>query len=373
MQTLFTGDVQVSYWQLYVDSDKEPICGYLDATFAGQVNGLCGAAVPGGLFLTTGLHSGHVGFTVELHETAPELSDAWEDVVEVSFRPVSPDVTLTQWAGADAWTLNLDEIDYRVRYCGSGMDAGRARDTLLEGEPQVECHLLQFWPSPAVADRVIRQTSRTAAFSHAWARELSPPPTAEADAEAGRLVTPESERAAAEARRRSDEEAWQGRLPSDRLRRIDGNARGMLQLDRLLVDEVDGAGPDTQRAIARWSARRAYTVAGLADIDWIAPALDALDAGRPLPPPFDEWDDVWRRLVNDPQVPDTVVTSMNGVHRTISQQAAAIPAIFDAKEDDPLQAGLDALYAAAVTVGRRYPALFDEVRRAFPEMVGPPK
>ncbi|MGP8304402.1 hypothetical protein ACTPOK_42225 [Streptomyces inhibens] len=370
-RTLFDGVVHVHYGQLYVESGDDPIAGSLGESFAGQANGLCGAALPGGLYLLTGLHTGHIGLTVELHDHAPDLTDEWQDIVEVSFRPVSPDVLLLQWAGEKAWRLDLDEIDYRVRYCGTGMDEGRSHDTVSADGPQLECHLLQFWPAPAAEDQVVRQTSKVAAYWHSFARELPPPPTPEERAEAERLARLAHERAVDEERRRTEELEWQGRRPSDRLRQVSGNVSGMVRLDRLLVDEVDGAGPETQREIARWAARRAYTLAGLADVDWIAPALDALDAGRPLPPPFDDWDDVWERLFSDPQVPATTVTSMDGARNNMSQQAMAVPALFGAVEDDPLQAVLDALYAAAAAFGSAYPALFTEVRRTFPGIVSP--
>jgi hypothetical protein len=62
-----------------------------------------------------------------------------------------------------------------------------------------------------------------------------------------------------------------------------------------------------------------------------------------------------------------VVTGTEGPRR-VSSQAAAVPALFSAEEPDPLRAALDALYAAAVTVGDQYPALFRELRRAFPAL-----
>ncbi|MGH9128851.1 MAG: hypothetical protein ACRDY2_07775 [Acidimicrobiales bacterium] len=64
----------------------------------GRGTGLCRAgqrplraAVPGALFLSTGLHTGQVGFTVELHDERPE---------------VGPDVVVREsapgWAAASA-------------------------------------------------------------------------------------------------------------------------------------------------------------------------------------------------------------------------------------------------------------------------------
>ncbi len=176
MRTLFSGEVFVHYGQLSVESTPEGCGGGLAEPFAGQEGGLCGAAVPGGLFLTTGLHTGDVGFTVELHESEPSLDDSWEEIVEVPFRPLSSQVELLQWAGEDSWDLDLEEIDYRVRYCATGMEeAQRTEHILAEEPPVVDRYLLQFWPSPPRPARVVKQTTATAAHSHEWARKLPPP------------------------------------------------------------------------------------------------------------------------------------------------------------------------------------------------------
>ncbi|MFC9999541.1 hypothetical protein [Nocardia sp. NPDC127526] len=120
-------EVGVSYGQIYVES-VPGINSRMDEAFAGQGSGLCGAAVPGALFLHTGLHTGKVGFTVEVHDQAPPLDPEWEDVVEVSFYPVSDQSFLVQWAGEAHWELDLVEgIDYRVRYCAQGMDQAREK------------------------------------------------------------------------------------------------------------------------------------------------------------------------------------------------------------------------------------------------------
>ncbi|MEU7786407.1 hypothetical protein [Amycolatopsis sp. NPDC049159] len=72
MRTVVHGEGSVHYGQIYVHSaGGEPFEGDLSACFAGQHNGLCGAAVAGTLFLLTGLHTGEVGFTAEVHESEP--------------------------------------------------------------------------------------------------------------------------------------------------------------------------------------------------------------------------------------------------------------------------------------------------------------
>ncbi|WP_225890829.1 hypothetical protein [Streptomyces dioscori] len=182
------GEVHVHYGQIYVESDPDSFGPGLAEAFAGQTSGLCGAAIPGALWLTTGLHTGSVGFTVEVHDEAPPVDAVWEEVVEVSFRPVSGRSSLTEWAGQDSWELDLAEIDYRVRHCGRGMDPARRQDTRLAEEPQVDSYLLQLWPAPPAPDRVIRQTAEIAAYWHDYARQQSARPAPEPRAGAERQV-----------------------------------------------------------------------------------------------------------------------------------------------------------------------------------------
>jgi hypothetical protein len=159
---------------------------------------------------------------------------------------------------------------------------------------------------------------------------------------------------------------WGGPLPSDRVRATTGNARAMARLDVNLAEAIAAASPGTQRSIARWTARRAYEVAGLANLDWVAPALQALDDGRELPPPFDDQHRVFQMAYTDPRVPHTTVAPMDSRLPRFLQLAMAVPALFEAAEPDPLDAALQALYAAAVTFGGDdYPNLFQEVRSTF--------
>ncbi|MGV9454842.1 hypothetical protein [Streptomyces sp. NPDC003635] len=412
------GEVHVHYGQIYVESDPD-CCGTdLGDSFAGQRAGLCGAAVPGALFLLTGLHTGHVGFTVEVHDEEPPLDPAWEDVVEVSFRPLSADCSLVEWGGEDSWELDLEEIDFRVRYCARGMDAGNELDTRLDEEPQQDSYLLQFWPAAPAPDRVVKQTSKTASYWHEYAREQPAPPTPAERAEAERLAREAQEREDRERRLAYERWEWGGRLPSDALRGVQGNVRGLLEFDPDLVHALDAAGPDTQRAVAALAARRACEAAGLAALDWVAAGLAALDEGRPLPPPFDDWDRMWQALYDDPGAPDgtvgravpperppfrpehespaqqivgpaaAMVTSpaaqlptrrvrgaSGGLLVThgapddslpMSQPHMALPAIPGAAEPDPLRAALDAVFAAVVTYGEDYPVLLQQIRAALP-------
>lgn len=170
MKVLVSDDVHVDYGQIVVASG-EGDCDLHDA-FAGQDGvGLCGGGQDGMLLLLTGLRIGGVGFTAELHDSRPELDESWEEIVEVPFRPVSEGTVLRQWNGKNRWELDLEERDYRVRYSACGMDAGRSKDVREDDEPPTDDrYLLQIWPAAAPEPaRLLKQTSRAAAYWHAFA------------------------------------------------------------------------------------------------------------------------------------------------------------------------------------------------------------
>lgn len=353
MRTVVHGDVHVHYGQIYVHSEGgDAFDGDLSACFAGQRNGLCGAAVAGTLFLLTGLHTGDVGFTAEVHETEPpDAGD--EDVVEVPFRVAGP-ARLVTWGGEDRWDLGLAPGGYRVRYGATGMDAARDR------------YLLQFWPAPPAPDAVVRQHSAAAAYWHDFARKLPPPPTPEELAEAREA----RQRAEREARAKAEQDRllreWGGNLPDERLLALrPGFLRQFAKQERGLAGAAVAASADAQRALARWVARRTFERAGLDRVGWIADGLRALAAGRALPPPFDDRAAAWDRLLTDPAVPHTLVRTPDGRHDNALRQAMAFPAIFGAAEEDPLEALGRTLSAAAVTFGDERAAFFAEAREAL--------
>lgn len=376
MRTLFSQEIHVHYGQLYVESDPEGADTDMDESFGGQSAGLCGGAVPGLLFLQTGLHTGDVPFTVELHQREPDLGglwDSWEEIVEVSFRPVSEETQLVQWAGEAAFTLDLEPIDYRVRYCARGMDSGHREDTRLGDEEPLDEYLLQFWPSAPSTDRVVKQTSAAAAYWHRYASEQPPPPTPEEKRARERERRRKLEQEALEAARsrRRDPAAWGGRVPSERLSQVTGNVSGLVELDAELVHAVDAAGEARQRSIARWAARRACVRAGLDGLEWIAEALERLDRGEPLPALFQDAERAWEALYSDRRAPVSEVESILGGPARMHQQSMAFPSIWAAGRPDPLQAALDALFDAAAAFGDSHPVLFAEVRREFPWLAEP--
>ncbi|ADJ44580.1 hypothetical protein AMES_2757 [Amycolatopsis mediterranei S699] len=370
MRTVVHGDVHVHYGQIYVhDDEAEPFEGDLAACFAGQRNGLCGAADPGHLFLITGLHTGNVGFTAEVHESEPPDSGA-EDVVEASFHAEGRTVLVT-WGGSAWWDLELTPGDYRVRYSGTAIDAGRERDTRLDGEPRLDSYLLQFWPAPPAPDVIVRETSAIAAYWHGFARDLPPPPTDEELAARWEARCRAEEEARAKARHEQLLREWGGVLPASPVLDLPpGSLREFAKLDRDLVGAAVAAGPELCRALARRVAHLAFERARLDGVGWIAEGLRALDKGIPLPPPFDDWTTAWDRLLADPDVPHTLVRTPDGRHDNALQQAMAFPAIFAAVREDELEALGQALSAAGHTYGDDRPRFLAEVRAALAELTG---
>lgn len=358
---VFDRNIHLHYRQFYVESRTTGFFDGLTEALGGQVNGLCGAAVPGFLFLTTGLHTGQTRVAVELLDAPPPLGADWEDVVEVSFRPATAKAMLAQWAGEATWPLPLEPISYRLRYNATGMDQAWARDNLPSGEPLLDRYLLQFWPAPPAPDAVLRETSRAASYWHAHARKQPRPPSPQERAETARREQAAREHNDRIARDAFEARQWDGRLPDERLRRVNG-ALELARLDRPLMDWITGLTPAAQRAIAVWAARRACAAANLTVLGWVQSALAALDRGNPLP--FGDIGEAFRLLDADRNAPSTSVASYDGRFPRVSQQHAAVPSLWSAAANDPLAAAIESIFHAIVTYGVEYRRLLTDARNA---------
>ncbi|NIK55128.1 hypothetical protein [Kribbella shirazensis] len=336
MRTLMTGPAWVAYAQIYVESGAD--FADLGECFAGQRNGLCGAAVEGSLFLMTGLHTGQVGFTVELHERMPSVEYSAEDVVEASYRPIG-EAALVTWGGSGGpWPLELEPgVDYRVRYSAWGMDAGHQAGPPMDDEPLVDRYLLQFWPARPAPDRVVKETSRQAAYRHKFARE-QPTPAQFAERKREKARQAEAQRLAERVA------AWGGALPTERLERT-RYARELSELDRDVVDRLEQTEPQTLRSIARWAARRACQEAGYDD-ERIAGVLDRMDRGAD-----------WLETLNGPPPPvdpdaepgETVFQFVDQVHGWFDDRdpfdntSTVVTATFN---EDPFRAAVETVWLA---------------------------
>ena len=147
---LLNTSVWVDYGQFYVVAGVDPEYTILQLQYAGQHNGLCGAATGRSLFLITGLHTGPVPVVVESHAAEPAVSPDWEEVVEVRLQVgEGAELTLMEWGGQGYPLAISGPGSYRVRYCASGLDAGAAVDHLSSGgESAPDRYLVQFWPAP---------------------------------------------------------------------------------------------------------------------------------------------------------------------------------------------------------------------------------
>jgi hypothetical protein len=168
LRVVYDGPVFVEYGLASLAGEWVPA--ELDEMFAGQVQGLCGTAVPGLVQLRTGTHTGDVVIRVELHDSEPAYDERWEDVVEASWTATGDRVALAGLMSAPAVEFDLPVGDYRIRYAGRDMDHERDEDL------PTDTYLLQLWPAPIAPDVVLRETSGAAAYWHAHVRGDPPPP-----------------------------------------------------------------------------------------------------------------------------------------------------------------------------------------------------
>ena len=139
MARVFDGKVNVSFHQcsLETDSGVGRESGLLDAYYAGQTNGLCGAVIPGWLIFMTGLHSGWVGFTIDVLEAEPPVDESRDDVVEVSFIQEDAEASLVHFYGPAAGTFSFTPGTYRARYSARNVDQACEMDIHTGDHPSI--------------------------------------------------------------------------------------------------------------------------------------------------------------------------------------------------------------------------------------------
>ena len=131
-----------------------------------------------------------------------------------------------------------------------------------------------------------------------------------------------------------------------------------------MLDRIEAATADEQRAFARWCVHRAFERAGIAGLDWIQEALVALDANLPAPPDFANGSLAQYRLEEDRRIPLTVVTGIPGTVDLI-QQKEGLRTYFAATELPPLDAAMESVRSAAQTYGMEYGQLTAAAKRDF--------
>lgn len=158
---VFDRKISIDYGQFYFESSAYTDDFVFEAAFAGQSNGLCGAAKPGRLVFITGPNVGDPPLRVEERTDEPEIDDRWEDVVETSLTLSRPTTyRIVEFSGESVGRpVSLAAGSYRVRYSAFGMDEARPGAT-----DDADTYLVQLWPAPATRDRVVKETSESAAY-----------------------------------------------------------------------------------------------------------------------------------------------------------------------------------------------------------------
>jgi len=173
MTRIFEGRFWVHYSQAYVlEVGNFQID--LEGAFWGQNNGLCGAAEGNSLFLTTGLHTGDVHFTLDVLDAEPAIDNSWEEIVEASFSVSPRGIVFSSWGGQNGRDIPVPPGSYRARYCARDMQRGRDQDNIQSWQSTVDSYWLGIWRADAAPDVIIKQTSEIAAYWHDYARNLRP-------------------------------------------------------------------------------------------------------------------------------------------------------------------------------------------------------
>lgn len=312
----------------------------------------------------TGIASGPVRLTVDVLDSEPEAPvgiEGWGVIEEatVEFTASAHVLTLDGMKAPDFRKLPIKRGPHRFRVFGRGRDSYTGQSVT---EP-TEDYLVQVWQTTQP-----REMARLHKCDAAWDQSIvthpkrnwwDPDPAGDATLYVKYGYDRMAQWAKDEAIR------WGGRPPSDKLR-ANYYAMGIAGLDRPLADAITRARSPKLRRIAAWAARRAYTTAGIAEIEWIRPALAALDRDEPLPHPFGEHESqALRQAFDDDPAIDTTVIGNDVENAEVSAALRGMHVVSTAVKPDPLNAAFHCLDIAAKTEDSNYASLIKDLRREF--------
>lgn len=126
--------------------------------------------------MVTALHTGHIGFRIEVWDDEPTIEDVWDEVVEVSYTAGPDTCTLA----AFEWQQELHACElvpdrgYRVRFSGRNVEEAQRADSIGHEDPPIDQYLLQFWPDGVPRDdAVVRETTDWARYWHRVAQGIA--------------------------------------------------------------------------------------------------------------------------------------------------------------------------------------------------------
>jgi hypothetical protein len=154
---LFSGPFDTSFSQVYIESADMYTELLEQDPFEGQTNQLCGGAVPGGLFVRVGVHTGELQLTIELHESAPPVDLSWDEIAEVSFVLNDGPMSLAGWGGESYAELpGVEPGVYRARYYAKAF--GQLEWHQIEAEVSGERYAVLLWPEAWRPDELLKST-----------------------------------------------------------------------------------------------------------------------------------------------------------------------------------------------------------------------
>lgn len=351
------GAVEVGHHQFVV--------GAVDADFTqtrDEGQGLL-ASGPGFVLVRTGVATGPVRVRVQTLDAAPasEPDPRWEVVEEAPLTSRKPMVVTSEDGNPAEWLDPLPAGQWRVRAHARGRDILWDQD--VAEPPEAEEHLLQLWPTgPGRARQVLlRKTDQ------AWSPR---PPVPVPDwrrtyvyGPDGAVLWVDTESPQAEQFRERRYGTWGGGGPIEGFARP-SHASVLAGLDRELVERLAAADPQHQRNLARWAIRKIAEKAGFGRVGWAREALDALDAGLPLPPRLDSGAKAMKTLHDDPAVVFTLSEGLPGSGGD-GVQEHFVTALFSYYRNAPLDAAAEALYKAASVHGVRHGELLAEAHHVL--------
>lgn len=165
---IFAGLIDVCNGQFYLGLDNSENHLSREEFFRWQNNGLCGAAIQGGMLFMANPKVAVIYLKIHLCEIKPRIKAKYTDIVEVSFRASEESIFLL--SREEMYSLWLPNNDYRIRYSIVGLDnkydCEQESEDCFSNPVHGQQYLIEVWPQEKSQGNIIKQASLEAAYWH---------------------------------------------------------------------------------------------------------------------------------------------------------------------------------------------------------------